>query len=62
MELSTTAYLRILFLSSSYPKTQPLAPEKQWRPICNGTKYRLLDKYIQRSYAAQLLLRKFLEW
>ena len=24
IELSTTAYLRLLFLSTSYPKTQPL--------------------------------------
>jgi len=60
MELSTTAYLRLLFLSSSYPKTQPLAPEKQERPISDSTKYRLLDKCIQRSFAAQLLLGKFL--
>jgi len=41
MELCTTAYLRLLFLSSSYPKTQPLAPEKQERPICNSAKDRV---------------------
>ena len=51
IDLSTTAYLRILFLSSSYPKTLPLAPEQQERPICNGAKDRLLDKSIRRCYA-----------
>ena len=59
--LGTAAYLRKLFLSLSYPKTQPLAPQKQEQPIDNGTKDRLLEKCIPRSFAAQLILGKLLE-
>jgi len=61
IELSTTTYLRKLFLSSSYPKTQPLAPETQERPIYNGTKDRLLDGCKLLLLVARLFLGKLLE-
>jgi len=61
IELSTTAYLRLLFLSSSYPKTQPLVPLLQERPIYNGSKDHLLDKRKRRRYVWWLLLGELLK-
>jgi len=52
---------KYLFLSSSYPKTQPLAPPLQELPICNVTTRRLLDRCKLHLAIEQPLLRILLE-